>query len=84
MESSLLEIVEMPNGDIVLRRAGDEGETLVKIQFSDEARQYLPEGRLEVASVMIHAGIQAAAQLSGGQAELDYVAESTDTPPVLH
>ena len=84
MESSLLEIVEMPNGDVVLRRAGDDSESLVRIQFSDEARQFLPEGRLEVARVMIHAGIQAAAELAGGQAELDYVSESTDNPPIIH
>ena len=84
MESSILEIVELANGDIVLRRAGDEGKALLKIEFSDEARQYLPSGRLEVARVMIHAGIQAAAELAGGQAELDYVVDTTDGPPILH
>ena len=40
MSSSFLEIVEMPNGDIVLQRAEEEGEPLVVIQFSEESRAF--------------------------------------------
>ena len=61
--SSFLEIVELVNGAIVLQRADGEGEALMTIHFSDESKSYLPEGRLEVARAMIHAGIETASQL---------------------
>ena len=49
MSSSFLEIVEMPNGDIVLQRSDDDdAEPLVVIQFSEESRIYLMDGTLEV------------------------------------
>jgi hypothetical protein len=41
VSSSFLEIVEMPNGDVVLQRADDDGEPLVVIQFSEETKVYL-------------------------------------------
>ncbi len=74
----------MPNGDVVLRRAGEEGEPLVNIRFSAEVRDYLPESRLEVARIMIHAGIQAAASMAGGHAELDYVHDLSEGGQVIH
>lgn len=61
--SSFLEIVELVNGDIVLQRADGKGEAFMTIRFSDESRAYLPEGRLEVARAMIHAGIETASQM---------------------
>jgi hypothetical protein len=64
VSSSFLEIVEMPNGDIVLQRSEDDGEPLVVLKFSEETRVYLMDGTLEVARAMIQAGIQAAAQLA--------------------
>ncbi len=66
--ASYLEIVELPNGDIVLQRADGEGKPLLNIRFSNESKAYLTEGRLEVARAMIHAGIQAVAELTGGDA----------------
>lgn len=84
MTSSFLEIVEMPNGDIVLQRAEEEGEPLVLIQFSEESRVYLMDATLEVARAMIQAGIQAAAQLAE-QDELELTGESSEEPPrILH
>ena len=84
MTSSFLEIVEMPNGDIVLQRAEEEGEPLVLIQFSEESRIYLMDATLEVARAMIQAGIQAAAQLAE-QDELELTGESSEEPPrILH
>ena len=73
MHTSLLEIVELTNGEVVLRRADGTGEPLLNIRFSAEARVYLPDGRLEVAKAMIHAGIQAVAAMTGAEAELDFV-----------
>ena len=81
---SLLEIVELPNGDFVLQRAGGDGEPLVNIRFSEESREYLPEARLEIAKAMIQAGIQAAAHMAGAEAELDFVAGHEDSARILH
>lgn len=61
MSSSVLEIVELENGEIVLRYAG--GEPLVNIRFSEEALSYIDNSSLDVAKVMIQAGIQAAAHM---------------------
>ena len=55
LAASLLEIVEIANGEFVLQRAGGEGGPLVNIRFSDESRQYLADARLEIAKAMIQA-----------------------------
>ena len=84
MPSSFLEIVEMPNGDIVLQRSDDDGEPLVVIQFSEETKVYLMDGTLEVARAMIQAGIQTAAQLAE-QGDMELGEEFTDEQnPILH
>lgn len=84
MPSSFLEIVEMPNGDIVLQRSDDDGEPLVVIQFSEETKVYLMDGTLEVARAMIQAGIQTAAQLAE-QGDMEIGEEFTDEQnPILH
>ena len=64
MSTSLLEIVDMGDGEIVLQRADDDSEPLVTIRFSEESQLYLMDNGLEVAKAMIQAGIQAAATLS--------------------
>lgn len=56
--SSFLEIVELENGQIVLRRADGEGEPLVKIEFSEETKSFLAESFMDVAKTMIGAGVQ--------------------------
>lgn len=82
--TALLEIVELANGDIVLQRAGGEGAPLVRIRFSAESRGYLAGSRLGVARAMIEAGIRAAAQQSGSEADVDYPAGRNDAGPVIH
>ena len=64
MSASLLEIVDLGDGEVVLQRADDDSEPLVSIQFSEEASAYLMENNLEVAKVMIQAGIQAVAKMA--------------------
>ena len=85
MSSSFLEIVEMPNGDIVLQRSDEEdAEPLVVIQFSEESRIYLMDGTLEVAKAMIQAGIQAAANMAE-QGEIEVTEEFQEQGPrILH
>lgn len=64
MSTSLLEIVDLGDGEVVLQRVEGDSEPLVSIQFSDEANEYLVGNNLEIAKVMIQAGIEAAARLS--------------------
>jgi hypothetical protein len=65
--SSFLEIIQLPNGDIVLQRAGEDSEPLVNIRFSDEARDYIADAEVDIAKLMIQAGIQAAAHINEAQ-----------------
>jgi hypothetical protein len=82
--ASLLEIVELASGEVVLRRPGGDGAPLVEIRFSPESRQYLSDARLEVAKAMIEAGIQAAAHLAGGEAELEFIGGREERSHKLH
>ena len=81
MSTSLLEIVDLGDGEVVLQRADDDSEPLVSIQFSEEASAYLMENNLEVAKVMIQAGLQAAAkmaEMSGIEMESSESAEKAE------
>ena len=81
MSASLLEIVDLGDGEVVLQRADDDSEPLVSIQFSEEASAYLMENNLEVAKVMIQAGIQAVAkmaEMSGVEMESSESAEKAE------
>jgi type II secretory pathway component PulC len=82
VSASLLEIVDLGDGEIVLQRADDDSEPLVVISFSEESRLYLMDNGLEVAKAMIQAGIQAAAVIAEqGDTEIEASAEA---PRVLH
>ena len=81
MSTSLLEIVDLGNGEIVLQRADDSSEPLVTIKFSEESQTYLLENGLEVARVMIQAGIQAAAAIVQ---ETDESQSDTSTIQTIH
>ena len=78
--STVLEITQLTNGDVVLRDADDEGQPLVRISFSDEVRDMLGEELVGVAEAMI----DAATDFLGGE-EPQEVAEETEAPlPVIH
>ena len=82
MSASLLEIVDLGDGEIVLQRGDDDSEPLVTIQFSEESRVYMMDNSLEVAKAMIQAGIQAAAEMAEqGEMEIESTVEG---PRVLH
>lgn len=77
MPSPFLEIVELPNGKVALRRSDEDGEPLLVIEFSPDAKDFLQGHYIEVAKAMITAGMQVAGQ----------VMEQDDTVPedrVLH
>jgi len=77
MPTSFLEIVELPDGRIALRRAEDE-ETLVTLDFSADAKSFLQGHHVEVAKAMLNVGVQMAGRLAEGETEAD------DQPRVLH
>lgn len=84
MSTSLLEIVDLGNGEVVLQRAGEDEPPLLRIQFSDESRMYVMDHCLEVAKAMIQAGIQATASLTD-QAEVEIEEETPEqSPRTLH
>ena len=83
MSTSLLEIVDLGDGEIVLQRADDDSAPLVTIRFSDESQLYLMDNGLEVAKAMIQADIQTAEALSDA-AELEVEEESSAEARVLH
>lgn len=77
MSTSFLEIVELPDGRIALRRAEDQ-EALVVLDFSADAKAFLHGQHVEVAKAMLNVGVQMAGRLAEGDYEHD------DSPRVLH
>lgn len=78
MSSAFLEIVELEDGRIVLRRSEEEAP-MVTLSFSGEAKEFLQGRYVDVARAMFHAGLEAASQLmseDGSPLEADKEAES--------
>jgi len=72
VEHSVLEIVELENGDVVLQQVNAAGKPLLNIRFSDESKTYLDTcGNLKmlVAKAMIQAGVQVFSEYMHEQAE---------------
>jgi len=80
MPSPFLEIVELSNGKVALRRSDEEGEPLLVIEFSVDDKDYLQGNYIEVAKAMISAGMQAAGQLEEDEDEDEHIPEDR----VLH
>ncbi len=77
MSSSLYEIVELTDGCVGLRRAGeDDSEPLVMIKFSKEAEGFLKDARFEVVKAMIEAGLEAVGDLAEESASTEFELES--------
>jgi hypothetical protein len=77
MPTSFLEIVELPDGRIELRRAEDEG-SLVTLDFSEDAKAFLQGQHVEVAKAMLSVGVQMAGRLVEGEIDKE------EGPRVLH
>ena len=77
MPTSFLEIVELPDGRIALRRAEDE-EALVVLDFSADAKAFLQGQHVEVAKAMLNVGVQMAGKLVENDFQRD------EGPRVLH
>jgi hypothetical protein len=81
--TTLLEITELANGDVVLREADTEAdassEPLVRIRFSGEVRDMLGRDVVSVAEAMI----DAATDYLEGEPEV-VEDPSDDLPPTVH
>lgn len=79
-ELAFLELVETEAGDVVLRRSGEasEGEPLLRMQFSAEARLLLGSRLSEIARAMVATGVQLASHHMANPDAGD------DEPRVLH
>jgi hypothetical protein len=83
--ADFFEIVELSNGDIGLRRADEESEELiVKIQFSEEAKEGLKNNHIEVAHAMIEAGVSKVSELSGLDIEQDDMMTESENSGIIH
>jgi hypothetical protein len=58
MSTAYYEIMVLPSGEVALKRADDEGEPLLKISFSRDAKEHLNHQHLEIARAMITTGVQ--------------------------
>jgi len=79
MTSSLFEIMELSNGDVVLQRADEEGAPLVSIRFSAESLNFLRDSKFDVARAMIEAGMEAAGDVADqamDEANIEFDAET--------
>jgi len=79
--STLLEITELANGDVVLREADTEAEEepLVRIRFSHEVRDMLGKDVVSVAEAMIDAATEYLEEDEAAVGEGD-----SQLPPTIH
>jgi hypothetical protein len=83
--ADFFEIVELSNGDIGLRRADEESEEfIVKIQFSEEAKEGLKNNHIEVAHAMIEAGVSKVSELSALDIEQNDMITEPENPGIIH
>ena len=66
--TNYLELAQLPDGSIVLRRSDDHENPIVKIEFSRESKDFLRGQELTVAKEMIRAGIES---VSGNVGDID-------------
>ncbi|MDA9094574.1 hypothetical protein OAE05_05105 [Gammaproteobacteria bacterium] len=84
--SNYLELAQLPDGTVVLRRSDDHDNPIVKIEFSGESKDFLQGQELNVAKEMIRAGIES---VSGNVTDFDEFLESQKgnsikKPVILH
>jgi hypothetical protein len=84
--SNYLELAQLPDGTIVLRRSDDHENPIVKIEFSGESKDFLQGQELNVAKEMIRAGIES---VRGNVIDFDEFLESqkgnlVKKPVILH
>lgn len=57
-DESRIELVQLANGDIALRRADEPNDPLVVITISDKVEDLMPMDKIDIAQSMVEAGIE--------------------------
>jgi len=57
MSDFAIELVQLENGEISLRRSDAPDEPLLTITFSEQVREFLQEDEMEVARLMAESGM---------------------------
>lgn len=78
MVVSEFELIVLENGDIGLQQVG-ESDLLVRVNFSEDVKQYLGDQQLDVAKRMIDSGIRAVIELEKSQ-----LTPETDPSSTIH
>jgi len=81
MSNSVIELVQLKNGDIVLRNSDEPDQPIVTISFSDEIQRMLPDDKMEISRAMVEAGIERFQEIQFDRAEEIYSSNESD---VLH
>ena len=86
MSDMFLEIIELDDGQIALRRADSEDEPIMRISFSDDVREQLDDECIDVAKVRLTAGIHMISDLNGKAVEKAEQPEEPEgeLPRVIH
>lgn len=89
MSDMFLEIIELGDGQIALRRADSDDAPIMKISFSDDIRAQLEDECIDVAKVMLTAGIHMISDLNVKAAsvsalEIDAEDEAESQPQIIH
>lgn len=81
MPTAFLEIVELSDGRIMLRR-GDDAGALITLEFSEDAKAFMQGKHIEIAKAMLSLGLELANNLD----ELEFVNDEPEEPEphILH
>lgn len=77
---TVLEIIELDEGGLAIRNMDSDEEPMIKVNFSDALKDQLSDQYLDVARVMLTAGIQMMAESGVG---LEKEPEE-EVPPTIH
>jgi len=58
MSEPVIELVQLENGDIVLRNSDNPDQPLVTISISDKVADLQPQDKMDIANAMVEAGIE--------------------------
>lgn len=67
MTEKVMELVQLENGDVVLRDVDSSGEPVMTLSFSKGVNNLLDKSKLDIAKVMLEAGIQRHQELMQAQ-----------------
>ena len=78
MSDPIIELVQLENGDIVLRQSDNPDNPLVTISISNQVENLLPEDKIDVANAMVEAGIERYHDIQFKRVEEEHVFPASD------